>query len=63
MLNLRFNKKAFENVIKNKKIFKNIRSKLYCNTCGGKGYIYVEKDKCKICHRCSGVGIISYSYF
>ena len=63
MLNLRFNKKALKKIVKNQYIFKNIKTKVYCTTCGGKGYIYIEKNKSKICHRCSGVGIILYSYF
>tara|TARA_B100000963_G_scaffold155233_1_gene135091 strand:- start:28121 stop:28309 length:189 start_codon:yes stop_codon:yes gene_type:complete len=60
---LSLNKKVFKKIVKNQYILKTIKTKLFCNYCGGKGYIYIEKNKYKICEHCSGVGIISYSYF
>tara|TARA_B100000674_G_C37773186_1_gene883537 strand:+ start:706 stop:903 length:198 start_codon:yes stop_codon:yes gene_type:complete len=56
-------KKIIKNHYKNESIFKSIKPRIFCNTCGGKGYIVIDKNKSKICHVCSGVGIISYTYF
>ena len=62
-LNKEIIKKIIKNHYKNENIFKSIRTRVLCNTCGGKGFIVINKNKSKVCHDCSGNGIISYTYF